>query len=71
MVVDALNFSFWSDLEVGLEETNTAGVDHLRANKYGVLYKGVLYQGYWALPALVNRGKPLCYYCQPTWPSER
>ncbi|KAJ9079940.1 hypothetical protein DSO57_1030365 [Entomophthora muscae] len=55
MVVDALNFSFWSDLEVGLDATSHDAMDYLRDNKYGVYYREALYQGYWALPALVNR----------------
>ncbi|KAI0233930.1 hypothetical protein L0F63_001247 [Massospora cicadina] len=52
LLVDALNFSFWSDLEVG---PGLSSGEDLRANKFGVDYKGVLYQGYWALPALINR----------------
>ncbi|KAI9291065.1 hypothetical protein K502DRAFT_368746 [Neoconidiobolus thromboides FSU 785] len=48
-LVDSLNFSFWSDLEINND------INYIKKYKYGVLYKGKIYQGYWSLPAVINR----------------
>lgn len=49
-LVDLLNFSFWSDLDIA--DRATAHPD-----RYAVEYKGVTYTGYWSLCAAINRGK--------------
>ncbi|KAI8328758.1 hypothetical protein BC941DRAFT_463890 [Chlamydoabsidia padenii] len=47
-LVDLLNFSFWSDLDIA--DRTIAHPD-----RYAVEYKGVSYTGYWSLCAAINR----------------
>lgn len=47
-LVDLLNFSFWSDLDV--KDKSTPHPD-----RYAVNYDGTLYTGYWSLCAAINR----------------
>jgi hypothetical protein len=49
-LIDLLNFSFWSDLDV-----SDKSVPH--PDRYAINYDGVAYTGYWSLCAVVNRGK--------------
>jgi hypothetical protein len=50
-LVDSLNFSFWSDLELN----NNTNKMSSQIEKYTVVYNNVQYHGYWALCAAVNR----------------
>ncbi|KAF1796842.1 hypothetical protein V8B55DRAFT_1548209 [Mucor lusitanicus] len=47
-LVDLLNFSFWSDLDV--KDKSTPHPD-----RYAINYDGTLYTGYWSLCAAINR----------------
>ncbi|GJJ69950.1 hypothetical protein EMPS_02299 [Entomortierella parvispora] len=47
-LVDLLNFSFWSDIDIG-----DTGVPH--PDRYRVTFHGVGYTGYWSMVAAVNR----------------
>ncbi|GAA5817421.1 hypothetical protein MFLAVUS_010967 [Mucor flavus] len=47
-LIDLLNFSFWSDLDV-----SDKSVPH--PDRYAVTYDGVSYTGYWSLCAAINR----------------
>ncbi|CEP10503.1 hypothetical protein [Parasitella parasitica] len=47
-LVDLLNFSFWSDLDV--KDKSTPHPD-----RYAIEYNGVRYTGYWSLCAAINR----------------
>lgn len=49
-MIDLLNFSFWSDLDV-----SDKSVPH--PDRYAIIYNGTSYTGYWSLCAAVNRGK--------------
>lgn len=49
-MIDLLNFSFWSDLDV-----SDKSVPH--PDRYAIKYDNVAYTGYWSLCAVVNRGK--------------
>jgi hypothetical protein len=48
-LIDLLNFSFWSDLDVSDKSTP-------HPDRYAVNYGGQSYTGYWSLCAAVNRG---------------
>ena len=62
-LVDSLNFSFWSDLELGpaastaidQDAKSLANVPPRVVEKYTVIYNQIPYHGYWALCAAVNR----------------
>ncbi|CAO3655137.1 unnamed protein product [Mucor hiemalis] len=47
-LIDLLNFSFWSDLDVSDKSTP-------HPDRYAVKYDGTAYTGYWSLCAVVNR----------------
>lgn len=49
-LVDVLNFSFWSDLDV-------ADARQPHPDRYSVSFHGTSYTGYWSLCAAINRGK--------------
>jgi hypothetical protein len=48
-LIDLLNFSFWSDLDVSDKSTP-------HPDRYAVNYDGQSYTGYWSLCAAINRG---------------
>lgn len=48
-MIDLLNFSFWSDLDVA-----DKSIPH--PDRYAVQYQGTNYTGYWSLCAAINRG---------------
>lgn len=47
-LIDLLNFSFWSDLDISDKSTP-------HPDRYAVKYEGTAYTGYWSLCAVVNR----------------
>ncbi|KAI8365781.1 hypothetical protein BD560DRAFT_436381 [Blakeslea trispora] len=47
-LIDLLNFSFWSDLDVSDKKTP-------HPDRYAVIYNGQPYTGYWSLCAAINR----------------